>query len=165
MSGALGDADVAHHARLVAAAGADAMGYANVVSRAYTLSHRDWLKANDARQRLRRLWRAFFGEHDLLLAPMSATTAFPHVRGIAKEDQIMTVDGARRLASDTYYWIGIPALVPHLPATTVPAAIARDGLPIGIQIIGPEYHDRRCLALARLLETLHRGFAPPPLYP
>jgi len=165
MSSALSDADVAHHARLAAAAGAEAMDYASVIARAYTLSHRDWLKANDARQLLRRLWRAFFAEHDLVLAPMSATTAFPHVRGIAKEDQTMMVDGARRLASDTYFWIGIPALVPQLPATTVPAGIARDGLPIGIQIIGPEYRDRRCLALARLLETAHRGFVPPPLYP
>jgi hypothetical protein len=29
-------------------------------------------------------------------------------------------------------------------------------------VIGPEYADLRCIALARLLEAGHRGFTPPP---
>jgi amidase len=73
------------------------------------------------------------------------------------------VDGAERPISDTYYWIGLASLS-YLPATVVPAGLSVEGLPIGVQIIGPEFADRRCLVLARLLEQAHRGFVPPPGY-
>ena len=35
-----------------------------------------------------------------------------------------------------------------LPATVIPIGI-KDGLPVGVQIIGPEYEDRTPLAFAR----------------
>jgi Asp-tRNA(Asn)/Glu-tRNA(Gln) amidotransferase A subunit family amidase len=38
------------------------------------------------------------------------------------------------------------------------------GLPIGLQIIGPEFADLACIALAHQLETLLGGFKPPPSY-
>jgi len=50
-----------------------------------------------------------------------------------------------------------------LPATVVPIAIAA-GLPIGVQIIGPEFEDRTPLAFARMVEREFGGFAPPPGY-
>ena len=63
--------------------------------------------------------------------------------------------------ADTYFWIGL-ASGANLPATTIPAGQSAAGLPIGLQLIGPEYADLRCIALARVLEAAHRGFVPPP---
>ena len=54
-----------------------------------------------------------------------------------------------------------PATTCGLPATVVPIAIA-DGLPIGVQIIGPEYEDRTPLAFARLVEREFGGLPPRP---
>ena len=56
-----------------------------------------------------------------------------------------------------------PATTCGLPATVVPIAIA-DGLPIGMQIVGPEYEDRTPLAFARLVERAFGGFSAPPGY-
>ena len=42
--------------------------------------------------------------------------------------------------------------------------IAADGLPIGIQIVGPNLRDRTVTAFAQTLASLIGGFAPPPAY-
>ena len=56
-----------------------------------------------------------------------------------------------------------PATTCGLPATVVPIAAA-DGLPIGVQIIGPDHEDRTPLAFARLVEREFGGFVVPPGY-
>ncbi|MEO6624303.1 MAG: amidase family protein [Burkholderiaceae bacterium] len=49
----------------------------------------------------------------------------------------------------------------YLPATAVPVGFTRDGLPVGLQIVGPEMADRRTIWLAGELATLHGGFVAP----
>jgi len=45
-----------------------------------------------------------------------------------------------------------------------PAGIAADGLPVGIQIVGPYLHDRTVTAFAQTMAGLTGGFTPPPAY-
>jgi Asp-tRNA(Asn)/Glu-tRNA(Gln) amidotransferase A subunit family amidase len=45
-----------------------------------------------------------------------------------------------------------------------PAGLAGDGLPVGLQIIGPAFSDLRTIQLAQRLEQLGFGFAPPKGY-
>jgi amidase len=44
----------------------------------------------------------------------------------------------------------------------IPAGQARDGLPVGVQIIGPAHGDRRTIQLAQRLERMGFAFTPPP---
>lgn len=162
-SGRLSDTEAAALADQAEAMDPADIGYGAVMLRGLTQRHRHWLRANDARARLIAGWRAFFGGVDALITPMMATAAFPHIRGVAKADQRLDVDGGLRPISDTYYWIGLPSAT-GLPATLAPAGMSRGGLPIGMQIVGPQFHDRRCIALAGLLERGYRGFVPPPGY-
>jgi amidase len=135
-------------------------GYEALMLRGLTQSHREWLERNAERERLRAGWEAFFTRHDLLIAPVSPTPAFPHIRDVPKPLHTLVVDGRQRPMADTYFWIGL-ASAANLPSTTLPAGEA-GGLPIGLQVIGPEYADLRCIALAQELERAHRGFVPPP---
>lgn len=41
---------------------------------------------------------------------------------------------------------------PGLPAITVPVAITEDGLPLGLQLVGPRHGDASLLAIAHVLE-------------
>jgi Asp-tRNA(Asn)/Glu-tRNA(Gln) amidotransferase A subunit family amidase len=41
--------------------------------------------------------------------------------------------------------------------TAAPIGFSKEGLPIGVQIIGPQYHDRTCIAFAGLLEREFQG--------
>jgi len=62
---------------------------------------------------------------------------------------------------DQLVWAGV-ATMPFLPATAIPAGRTTDGLPVGLQIIGPELDDRRTLLVAQLAEAVLGGFVPPP---
>jgi amidase len=49
-----------------------------------------------------------------------------------------------------------------LPGTSAPAGFTPGGLPVGVQIVGPQYGDRTTIELARLLEREFQAFVPPP---
>jgi amidase len=125
-----------------------------------TLRTRDWGRYNEARTKLRWAWRRFFDQTDFLITPVMPTTAFRHDHG---------PEGARRLDVDGLdlpyfaqtFWAGL-AGVAYLPATVFPAGLASDGLPVGLQIIGPAYGDLRTIGLAQRLEAMGFGFSPPP---
>ncbi len=138
-------------------------GYDALMHRGLSIAHRDWLVANDRREELRHGWRRFFSTYDALICPVTTTAAFPHKIGVPKIEQFFDVDGTMRTAADNYYWIGIPALS-YLPAAAVPIGETAADLPVGAQIIGPEFGDRRCLRLARLIENAFRRFRPPPAF-
>ena len=48
-----------------------------------------------------------------------------------------------------------------LPAGSVPAGMTRDGLPVGLQIVGARFEEPRILALAKIIQTMNPiGFPP-----
>jgi amidase len=49
-----------------------------------------------------------------------------------------------------------------LPSTVAPIGRADDGLPVGVQIVGPQYGDLSCIRFAQLIERAYGGFVPPP---
>jgi amidase len=51
------------------------------------------------------------------------------------------------------FWSGLPT-VSYLPSTAFPAGLGvTSGLPVGLQLVGPEGGDYLTIALAGLLET------------
>jgi len=130
--------------------------------RASVLTFRDWSRWNHARWRLRRIWAAFFERYDVLLTPMMATAAFLHDHSPA-DDRTIDVDGVTRPYFEQVFWAGLSG-VSFLPSTVVPTGPNADGLPIGVQIIGPEYADQITIGLAMRLEQMGFRFMPPPGY-
>jgi amidase len=131
--------------------------------RGTTSSHRDWLAANETRQKMRFKWAEFFKEYDLLLCPPTASAAFPHDHAGERHERTIEVNGRRVPTTDQLFWAGYPGMA-YLPGTVAPAGRTRSGLPVGIQIVGPQYGDRTCIQMARLLEREYQGFVPPPAY-
>jgi amidase len=128
-----------------------------------TLSHRGWLAINEERHRLRLKWAEFFRDYDLLLCPVTAGAAYPHDHDHEGErwKRMIQVNGHPAPVINDLFWAGLSGLV-YLPATVAPAGLTAKGLPVGVQIVGPQYGDRSCIAFARLLEQAYRGFVPPP---
>ena len=131
--------------------------------RANTGSHRTLLAVNETRHQMRRKWAEFFKEYDLLLCPAAASAAFPHDQQGERWERTIEVNGHRVPTTDQMFWAGYSGMA-YLPSTVAPAGFTKSGLPVGVQIIGPQYGDRTCIQLARLLEREYQGFVPPQDY-
>jgi amidase len=142
---------------------ADDESYYARMTRANVAPHRDWLAANEARHKMRWRWAEFFREWDVLLCPAAASAAFPHDHEGERHERTIEVNRRRVPTTDQLFWAGYSG-VAYLPSTVAPAGFSRGGLPIGVQIVGPQYGDRTCIELARLLEREFQGFRPPPGY-
>jgi len=130
--------------------------------RAATQYYRDWVAANEERQHLRMRWHEFFQRYDVLICPICTVPAFPHDHS-DPGSRIQTVNGEPQPYWDQLFWAGLATLV-YLPATVAPAGPTPDGLPVGVQIIGPELGDHTTIDFARLLAREIGGFRPPPGY-
>ena len=99
----------------------------------------------------------------MILQPVLPTAAFKHDHRPFSERSI-DVDGKTIPYFDQIFWAGISG-VACLPSTVIPTGLNDQGLPIGIQIVGPEYGDLITIGVARLLESEGFAFTPPPGYP
>jgi amidase len=128
---------------------------------ASTLTHRQWLAANERRERLRARMDEYFRAVDALLMPvvMVPPIAHDHLEPMA-DRRLVLVDGTRSYF-DLFGWVGL-ATVAYLPATAVPIGRTASGLPVGIQVVGPHLEDRTTLAVARGIERVLGGFVAPP---
>ena len=130
--------------------------------RGVTLSHRDWVRHDDVRSKLRRQWATFFETWDLLICPVATTPAFKQNQQGFRWQRMVPVNGHEQPSTSSLFWAGYPGLV-GLPATAVPLGLSSDGLPVGAQVIGPAFADPVCLRFARWLEAEYRAFVPPPM--
>ncbi|GAA5076452.1 amidase [Nocardia iowensis] len=128
--------------------------------RGMVLSHRDWVEANNRRELHRHGWRQLFAEFDAVVCPITPTPAFPHNHNGGLENRHIDIDGVEYPYFHQLVWAGV-ATMPGLPATAIPAGRSPEGLPVGVQLIGPMFEDRTPLQLAALLEQKIGGFQPP----
>ncbi|MGI5438776.1 amidase family protein [Streptomyces shenzhenensis] len=119
-----------------------------------TQTHRAWLRANEERGRLQQTWHRFFadGQYDVLITPAAPTAAIP------AGSRSLTVDGVERSFFDQTGWANLTSHI-GLPSLVMPVARNADGLPIGVQLVGPTYSDRNLIALAEDLASLLGGMA------
>jgi aspartyl-tRNA(Asn)/glutamyl-tRNA(Gln) amidotransferase subunit A len=95
--------------------------------------------------------RAAFRVVDLIAMPTTPTVAFR--KGEKLDDPLSMY------LSDVYT---APANLAGIPAISVPAALSSEGLPIGLQLLGPHYSEARLLRSATALEKIVEvpGMAP-----
>jgi amidase len=128
-----------------------------------TMTKRDWNAANEERAQARTRWAEFFAAYDGFLSPTILCTAIEHDHEPDMEARVITVNGVERPYWDQVCWIA-PAGAAYLPAVSVPAGCSADGLPVGLQVIGPYLEDRTALELSRRIGEVLGGFVPPPAY-
>jgi amidase len=95
-------------------------------------------------------WERYFDGYDALVLPPAQTTAFAHdATGYDRQGYSMVF-----------------ANLAGLPALTIPARVDDEGLPVGIQLVGPRWSESRLLDIAAALEDadILPGFTRPPGY-
>jgi amidase len=132
------------------------------VLRGQVSSFKDWAKHNEQREQMRWHWHEFFKEYDVLITPVMPTAAFPHDHRDFGERTIY-VNNEERPYFEQVFWAGLTG-VAFLPSTVIPTGLNGEGLPIGLQIVGPEYGDLITIGVAAALEAEGFKFTPPPAY-
>ena len=124
--------------------------------RLLAMRHRQWLSYNERRLQLRKRWEEFFTQWDAILLPVMPCPAIAHDHSEPMASRIASVGGEQRPYWDLTTWMA-PAGACYLPVTVVPVGRLKNGLPIGIQIVGAYLHDRTTLDLAEHLLPLVGG--------
>ncbi|ALS61727.1 amidase [Pandoraea norimbergensis] len=159
-SGYLGEDAFAASVSSAAEASADDLSYASLQHVGAVMRHRDWLKLQPLRESFAAAWRALFEQVDVLLCPVAATAAFPLNEQGAPWQRTLEVNGRAQPLTTQLFWAGHSGLC-GLPSTVAPAGRTAQGLPVGVQIVAPLYHDLRSIHVARLLEAAGYTFQPP----
>ncbi len=138
-------------------------GYYAQMVRANVQPHRDWLVASNRRHQMRMAWADFFKEWDVLLCPNAATAAFPHSMPGERWERMISVNGKPQPLTTQMWWAGIAGMC-YLPGTAAPIGLSGEGLPLSVQVVGPQYGDYSTIRFAQLLEREYYAFVPPPAY-
>ena len=103
-------------------------------------------KGTAVRARIRGDFDRAFADVDALLCPTTPTPAFP-IGEKADDPLAMYLNDIYTVSANL---AGIPAI--SLPWGKTPARADRPALPIGIQLMGPDFSERRLFQIARFLE-------------
>lgn len=106
----------------------------------------DFAVSEQARATLFQKFRALFETYDLLLTPASPVKQFP------VEQNFPTEINGKKLENYTD-WIASSFLITlmSLPAGSAPAGLTSEGLPVGMQIIGPRFEEPLILRIADIV--------------
>jgi amidase len=121
----------------------------------------DYITWHEERERYRAAFRDFFTQWDVLVAPVTVCTAFPHESRRWLERRL-TVNG-QPVLYDVLSAHAAVATLTGQPATAFPVTLSSEGLPIGLQAIGPYLEDLTTIQFASLVEQEFGGFERPPL--
>ncbi|KRA81357.1 amidase [Altererythrobacter sp. Root672] len=143
----------------------DETGIAAKLGRYMRATLGEWFGLAERREHLFRAWAEYFADYDVLLCPAVPVVAFPHMAegsGVHSHQLFrrITIDGQPAPYLD-FTWQGL-ATVANLPATVMPTGRLVEGLPAGIQIIGPYGEDLTPIRFAELAEQVTGGFKAPP---
>ena len=162
-SSVLNDEQFARQQELAAKTKPGDDSYAAWMIHANTMPMREWHAWNEKRERIRCAWAEFFREWDLLLCPTAATAAFAHNQSGERWERMVMVNGKPQPSTTQLFWAGYPGMA-FLPSTVAPAGFTKEGLPMGVQIVGPQYGDLSTIAAARFLEREFQPFVAPKGY-
>ena len=120
---------------------------------------------NDAvnvfRPQLQKLYADTFRSHDLhgIIFPTTPLPASPAVGS----DEFVDLNGEKVPTFPTYIRNTDPGSNAGVPGLSLPMALTKAGLPVGIEVDAPAGSDRRLLAIGLALERI-LGRLPPPRF-
>lgn len=103
-----------------------------------------YLQAQKVRTKIKDDFKKVFAEVDVLFTPTSPTTAFKFGEKVDNPLQMYLSDICT-----------VPVNLAGLPALSIPAGEV-NGLPVGLQIIGAQFHDEKVLQVGHFFEIINK---------
>lgn len=126
--------------------------FALMMARTPDLDVPSLMQLSAARATYLRRWQAFMQEHPLVLCPVAMETALPYGVDIESEASVDRLYRSHVFLFATAY-LGLPSI-------SVPTGV-HEGIPIGVQIVGPRFREDLVLDAAAAVE--HAAAEAPPL--
>jgi amidase len=105
-------------------------------------------------------WERFFADYDFLICPSSFGPAFARTQPGSK----LRYEGTEMIYSD-YAWPFVACFnASGHPALNIPLGLGKEGLPLGVQIVGPYWSEPEIIAFAKYASQLTEGFVKPAGY-
>jgi amidase len=117
------------------------------IEKGLTLSADEIITACRTRHRLFHNVARFFDEYDLLLCPTVAVPPFPVEQRFPTE-----IAGEKLVTYIDWMFLTFVITLTGCPAISLPCGMTRDGLPVGLQLVGRPHGDAELLGHARLVE-------------
>jgi aspartyl-tRNA(Asn)/glutamyl-tRNA(Gln) amidotransferase subunit A len=127
-------------------------GLHEICQQGLTYSAQDYLEATNTRMLMGQRMGAFHETYDLLVTPTVPIPAFEAGR------EVPAGSPSPRWTSWTPFTY--PFNMTQQPAASIPCGQTSDGLPIGLQIVGPRHADAKVLRAARAYEMAHPWHRP-----
>ena len=112
----------------------------------------DVARAEALRTQLYRRWQRFFADHDVLITPSITISPRPWTELYPTQ-----IDGTP--TRSYFHWLALAyavTLAGH-PAVSLPVGLDANGMPFGLQIVGPRGGDAHVLGVAAALEEALAG--------
>ena len=105
-------------------------------------------------------WEQFFDHFDLLICPAGFGPAFRRTKAGNK----LRCDGTEMIYAN-YLWAFLACFnASGHPAMNIPLGPGKEGLPLGVQVVGPYWSEPELINFARLSSHLNEGFVSPSAY-
>jgi amidase len=117
------------------------------IEKGLTLTADEIIAARRIRHRLFHNIARFFDEYDLLLCPTVAVPPFPVEQRFPTE-----IAGEKLVTYIDWMFLTFVITLTGCPAISLPCGLTRDGLPVGLQLVGRPHGDAELLGHARLIE-------------
>jgi amidase len=132
-----------------------------LIAQTYFDPHRRYQEYATRQVAARRAWQAAFTDVDVFLMPSSFVAAFPHDHSEPQDARRLATSAGPRPYLDLVFW-NTSANLAGLPSTAAPVGRTAQGLPVGVQILGPYFEDATPIDFAGRMATVIGGFVPPP---
>jgi amidase len=117
------------------------------IERGEDISAAEFLRAEQERSRVYGNFVEFFRRYDFLLTPAASVLPFPNAQA-----EVLEIDGHPLRNPIDYLTITYVVSLMGMPCLSIPCAWTKDGLPVGMQIIGPPFAEGRLLRFAMTLQ-------------
>lgn len=122
-----------------------------------TLTAQDYIAALRFRPALFAQYSAAFAEVDFMISPTT-----PHAATLIGQETLDWPDGSSESLLDACWRFTFPSNLVGIPSLSQPCGLTTEGLPVGLQLIGPPHSETSLLDLGvRLEQDLDWHFIPP----
>ncbi len=128
-------------------------------SRGMRFDWRRYQHALNVREQLTAALSVFLQQWDVWLCPVCPTVAFPQAPRRAWAPPHIMIDGQRYPYLEATVSLTVPFSLTGHPVVSLPTGLV-DGLPVGVQIVGPRWQDEALVMMSEHIERQLAGWTP-----